>query len=242
MFKNALKHKAKWAIVALLLASAGVVSMSPLAVAQDGQDDNSELPLGKTITTPGGTTIDQKGMELEFGPKWRDVLAQYETKVRDFKEAQARRLKNSSRIIFSEDQDMANLLKKYPSLQEDFKKIADMQTSVAGAQAADPNAASTPNLSVHMSIAEINDRKTGVKILFVTKTGLLFCGTRGCGLDVYVDEGSGYHQALSMVAPASLHFSDESGVSFFIDMPDKSAPEWVLKDHEFRMRRPPEAP
>ena len=108
-----------------------------------------------------------------------------------------------------------------------------------------------------MRIAESRGEQTGVNLLFVYKQGPIlpdttyYCGHDGCALDVYVDNGTGYKQAVGIhYTGTDIHVSRANGqVTLFIEDPPIAFStggcstgaqlEWVLNGDSFRSERRP---
>jgi len=92
-------------------------------------------------------------------------------------------------------------------------------------------------------IAEMNDPDVGVNLFFVNVVGPLYCGTHGCSMYVYADEGKGYKKALEITATGSVRIAKNfqgSKLSLFFDTP-RNYSRWDLNehDHTFKVFNPP---
>ena len=110
--------------------------------------------------------------------------------------------------------------------------------------------------------AQVNTspEQTGVNLPFVYKQGPLlpdttyYCGHDGCALDVYVDDGTGYKQAVGAhYTGTDIHVSRAHGqVAFFIEVPPSAFStggynteeqlEWVLNGDSFKQKKRPFPP
>lgn len=139
-------------------------------------------------------------------------------------------------VVFSPEQSMGQIVNTYPFLQDDFQKMTAMQNSIAE----NMNSDHSVEISTRISIAESRDAQTGVNILFVRKKGELWCGSRGCRVDIYVDEGSGYQKANAITASDNISISRAGGqVALFFGPPqDPKTVEWILQGYHFVPNNP----
>ena len=150
------------------------------------------------------------------------VLDSYSESIAKYRQAQQELLHGAENIVFSQDRSANDLKRSYPFLSGSLNGVNAVRL------------AASPGNGI------------GVNLLFVYKQGPLlpdrtyYCGHDGCALDVYVDDGTGYKQALGAhYTGTGLHVSRANGqVEFFIEIPRTSyrtggQNEWVLKGNSF---------
>ena len=183
-----------------------------------------------------GDTLKVMGVKQAFDGRMADFTGMASRKaeetnlserVAEFHERQQKLVEGSETIAFSQSRGTADLIRAYPFLR----------VSLDGLN------------TVH--IAKSLGNGTGVNILFVYKQGNLLpdrCGKDGCGLDVYVDDGTGYKQALNLrYTGTDIHVSRVNGqVELFIVRTPTSfrtggLDEFVLQHDVFLFRPTPHA-
>jgi serine protease inhibitor len=165
----------------------------------------------------------QPGATPQTGEVYTQTEETYSERVAKYKEEQQLLLQAAENIVFSQVRGTALLIKSHPFLSG----------SLNGTYAA--------------RIAESRGTNAGVNLLFVYKQGSLLpdktynCGHDGCALDVYVDDGTGYRQAVGVhYTGTAVHVSRANGqVEFFIEVTPTSyrlggQDEWRLKGNSFK--------
>lgn len=122
------------------------------------------------------------------------------------------------RVVFTERKDPANVINTYPFLKD----------AIQVAQRA-------PDTGVpkELKIASVRSQKKKIKLLFVFMKDSNDCGSGGCGLNIYANEGKGYKEVNGFLTfePDDFYVSTEgSTVSIFWCANEG---EWNLKNHAF---------
>lgn len=138
-------------------------------------------------------------------------------------------LREAAKAVVFSAESMDDIVSTYPFLQDDFQKTTEYKIK---------NSDQPVDVLTHMYIAESRDKETGVNILFVRfvgKKGGLWCGSNSCSVDIYVDEGTGYQKANSIITSDDISISRVGRqVALFFSPPQSpETQEWVLKDHKF---------
>lgn len=197
---------------------------APLTLPAIGNAQSAAYPPGTMFTPKAGLPYDPKGMAAEYGPNWKNVIAEKDKAVAAWDADRAQKLQGAQQVVFSEDKNMAALIQTYPLLQ-----TTEPQTE-----------SSAP---VYFAVSQ----GQGTNLLFVE-------ACKGCSLDVYLDEGAGYKIAYVDAGPeqkitmgsyykgGTISVSRVGGVVtlFFPQPPGNPVTQWELANHVFETRKRPE--
>lgn len=124
------------------------------------------------------------------------------------------------KIIFSKPEDPKAAIKMYPISKG---RIAEVQRS------------GTPDaVRVRIAVTRSRTRNVGLLLLYIDDSGLhpYFCGSHGCQLVVYADEGNGYKEAAVIEAFPLVYLSTGgSQVSLLFCGSLQGGGKWELKNH-----------
>ena len=199
---------------------------APLTLPSVGNAQSAVYPPGTMFTPKAGIPYDPKGMAVEFGPNWKNVLTANDNRVAAWDADRANKLQGAQQVVFSEDKNMAALIQTYPFLQKTMKEPQK-------------------ELSAPVRIAESQGQ--GANLLFVE-------ACNGCSLDVYLDVGTGYQPANvdegpgQKTAMGSLYTSGTISVSrvggvvtlFLPQPPNSPTIQWELVNGLFKTDIRPE--
>lgn len=123
------------------------------------------------------------------------------------------------RMVFTERNDLKAVIKMYPTVKGPIEEAQRNESRIT----------TTPQaLQVQTAAA----RSGNVVLLFLFIQDALLCGSHGCDLTVYVDEGSGYKKAVSMVAFPIVYLSTgESPVSLLFCGSLQGGGKWNPKNN-----------
>ena len=121
------------------------------------------------------------------------------------------------KIIFSKPEDPKAAIKMYPISKG---RIEESQT---------PDA-----LRVRIAVTRSRTRNVGLLLLYIDDSGRhpYWCGSHGCRLVVYADEGNGYKEAADITAFPLVYLSTGgSQVSLLFCGSLQGGGKWELKNH-----------
>jgi hypothetical protein len=199
---------------------------APLTLPASGNAQSAAYPPGTMFTPKAGLPYDPKGMAAEYGPNWKNVLAEKDKAVAAWDADRAQKLQGAQQVVFSEDKNMAALIQTYPFLQITMKE---------------------PQKELPAPVYFAVSQGQGANLLFVETCN-------GCSLDVYLDEGTGYQIAYVDEGPGqktatgsfykggAIYVSRIGGeiTLFFEQPPNSPVMQWELINHVFETRVRPE--
>ena len=175
---------------------------------------------------------------------WKDYIRDYPKNLAKYQKDEEELRKKAKEITFSKDIDVNEAIKTYPFLKTNLQSTVDLQKQMAesfkGIKAF-PNP--EEDFAASVRIAEEFDGKKA-NIILVHKRGRLNCSPYGCHLDIYLDEGAGFKNAMTYIYEGPIYISRVDGktVLFFGNPNDKKGKEperRILKDHKFLLDIPP---
>lgn len=120
-------------------------------------------------------------------------------------------------VVFSGEIDADAVAQDYPFLAGDIQKIKD------------------GDADAKVRIAEMHGAKGEASLFFMFGSGSS-CGSHGCPLTVYADEGEGYKKAFEASTFDSIHIVRNyhgSKVALFVPIGDGVYARWNLVNHSF---------
>ena len=164
------------------------------------------------------------GISPELIQSWRDYIKDYPERLAEFQKEQAARRKEAKEIDFSKEKP-DDIKKIYPSLYDSGDIAPDDIV---------------PGTLIAESRGKIN-------LLFVMDNDPLYCGSGGCGTEVYADEGAGYKPAFEALTFGPVYVTRTGGQTFmYLSDPNVVMPkygtltaEFILKGHKFVENKPP---
>jgi hypothetical protein len=203
----------------------------------------------------GGTVLPHDAASREAPPgispgliqSWKDYINDYPQRLAEFQKDQAARRKAAKEVDFSEVKNMDDAEKSAPFLHEKVQELRTDQKENMENIKANPDK-TFPDPSVSIEIAESRGK---INLLFVMSNGMLYCGTGGCGTDVYADEGAGYKKAFDALTfgpvyvtrtggQVFLYLANPNVISSHFSLVDNALPtEFILKDGQFVENKPP---
>lgn len=197
----------------------------------------------------GGVVLPPEAHSQENGPSpetiqaWKDYLKNYPAMLAQYNADEAALRQAATVVVASEVKDMDDLVRTYPFLQADLQNMKDAQEKVMDYMNAHPDqtTAQSPDMTPHIQVAESRDAQTGINVLFVGKSGRLWCGSHGCSMDIYVDTGAGYQKVGSFIVHSDIYLARADGqvAVFFAPPQNQNTKEWILKDNKFVINTPP---
>ena len=80
--------------------------------------------------------------------------------------------------------------------------------------------------------------KNQVDLVFLSIVGGQWCGSLGCAVGIYADEGGGYRPAGGFVTSAPMYLSETRATLLVCNGIGRPPAEWILKNHAFVWRAP----
>ena len=218
----------------LLMAFGGSLIVPHWAVAQ--QSSGAVAQQSSAVTLPPALI-----------QSWKDHLKNYPAAQAEYQREQTEGRKTAQLVSVSEEKNMDDLVKFYPFLREDIQSTKDVEKTIIENVKKNPPP-SGPALQIaqdtatHMYATEVPVKELGMKLLFVAKTGKLWCGDHGCNMMVYLDTGAGYKEATGFITTGMYLSTVGRQVFLFAGPPtDQAVVEWILKDNKFVKNTPPPA-
>ena len=216
----------------LLMAFGGSLILPHWAVAQES---SGAVAQENSAVTPPPALVQS----------WKDHLKNYPAAQAEYQREQTEGRKAAQIVSVSEEKNMDDLAKTYPFLREDIQNTKDIQQTITENVKKNPPPAGPAldmalDTKTHMYATEVEDKKLRMKFLFVAKTGRLWCGERGCNMEVYLDTGTGYKEATGFITTGMYISTVGRQVLLFAGPPkDPEVVEWILKDNKFVKNTPP---
>jgi hypothetical protein len=180
---------------------------------------------------------------------WKDYLKNYPAALAEYQREQTEGRQTAQPVSVSDEKSMDDLVKTYPFLKDDIQQTKDIEQTIKDNIKKNPPPAGPASLiakdtTTHMQATEVQDKDLGIKFLFVSKTGRLWCGTHGCNMEVYLDTGAGYQPATGFITTGMYIAKIGTQVVLFAGPPQiPDVVEWILKDNKFvKNTAPPPEP
>ena len=193
-----------------------------------------------------GLTKEAQSLVDRLALSSKDYTKDYPERLAEFQKDQAVRRKEAQEVDFSEVK-MDDAEKSYPFLHEEVQGLrTDQKENTENIKANSDKTFPDPSVSI-----EIAESRGKINLLFVMSNGMLYCGTGGCGTDVYADEGAGYKKAFDALTfgpvyvtrtggQVFLYLANPNVISSHFSSVDNALPtEFILKDHQFVENKPP---
>jgi hypothetical protein len=129
-------------------------------------------------------------------------------------------------VFFAEAKNHVDLVKSYPFLKgiiDDVKKT----DAVVGKQ-----------IPTQIFVATVNEKERKIQLLFVHIKGLTYCGSMGCSLKIFANEGGGYKKAVDVIVDGPIAISKDHGKLSLLFCTDQGRSEWVFQNHSFEYQGP----
>jgi len=120
--------------------------------------------------------------------------------------------------------DLDALAKTYPAVKNIVDDVKESNSESAGDKDA----------QTEISYAQLDETDPKVGLLFVYQESETACGTAGCDLSVYVNEGIGYAPALDVTVREPIAVSKKNGKLFLVFQTEQGRQEWEFADHAFK--------
>lgn len=129
-------------------------------------------------------------------------------------------------IVFAETEDYDALLKSYPFLEQLVKEVAD------------GNATGVMLVKSSIKTASFKDDKLKANLLFINIFGSDYCGSAGCPMHVFSDNGTGYKLLMTTSITEPIFISRDDKSLSIVDCTGDGPRQLVFSNGAFTQQKP----